>query len=573
MDQDVLNALSENLIAASAVAFIGAGVSRTYIDPDTNTSFRGMKSASEVVEDLSRNRAYLDTNMSFLEACYLFKEKEGRNALERYLQDNFAQPTQPLPAHQSLADLPFTAYVTTNYDQLLETALSKRKKPQTVFRNDDVSRLRNTQVPVIKIHGCVSDPKTMIASEDQYVPLGERVPIIEALLKTQLANKTILFVGYSLEDNDFKFVYEEVKRVLGDNMPRSYAIVHTLEAYQEKLWDNRGVTLIEDDLTLFLRKLKHTVYKKEFPHMYPDDEEWFDAQNPESIIRIKSSPTETQAIDAFIEHLILETQKAHFTLKSLVVEAKRAYTDISKNRGNFTAFCNTADTLINKIENECKSTDEAEDAIQDLISERKEISRRLKKNSRMIKRQTNILTFSQSVRVCELLSSVPSSIQNTCQLFISECRPKSPKPFEDALAVVRYLLDSSYKMILTPDACMGSLIATHQVDLILLGAHCIHTYNGTPKWFVNTSGSIQLVESARKFNVPIFIVAENNKIIEMGDAEEKPSYSTEEEADLFKDVSAVIDDMQKHNTEERVTTMTIGYDLCCFYDDIVLLND
>jgi hypothetical protein len=97
-----------------------------------------------------------------------------------------------LPAHVLLTSLPFSAYVTTNYDVLLETALEKvKRRPLAIIQDSDVSRLRPHHTPVLKLHGCVTRPPTMIAAADEYVPWSERSPIIEALLKALHTNRRI----------------------------------------------------------------------------------------------------------------------------------------------------------------------------------------------------------------------------------------------------------------------------------------------------------------------------------------------------------------------------------------------
>jgi len=566
--------LSDYLHEGSLVAFVGAGASRSYEDPASGQTFPGLMTASEIVQDLDRKRGYINADMGFLEACFLFKQQEGRVGLERYLQECIDRPAiKPLPAHVILANTPFAAYVTTNYDRLMEGALQDAKKsPFPIIEDDDVSRLRHSCVPVVKIHGCVTRPSTMLACEDEYVPLDERSPIIEALLKTQIANKAILFVGYSLDDSDFKMVYEEVKRTLGDRMPRSFAVVHSATAYQEGLWKKRGVTLVQHDLTQFVRGLLHACVEVPSAVIYHKEGDWVHNQFFESLLRIRTSPSETQAIDAFLDHLMKEVQSPAFALEEILDRAKQASALVLEQKKNFEAFRKTSDAVIEKIEKTCSCREDAEEALRVILDERATQAAAIRRTwNQVIAKNNNLLTFSQSVRVAELLKGAPRGIQDTCQVYIAECRPKSPVSFQDALAVADSLRNSGYTLTLIPDACAGHLIARNQVDKILVGAHAIHMHAGKPAWFVNTSGTSQLLDSATKHGVPVYVVAESSKIVAMSNADETPSAAFEEEEDVFKDVMPSVSDFKAGGM--RVSTLNIGYDLCRFESGMFLLTE
>lgn len=235
---EIISILSNQLKQGNMVAFLGAGVSRTYINDQTGAVHRGLPASKEIVENLSKKKAYLERDMSFDQALFMVKLKEGRSEVERILEDYINVSTlPPLPAHQLLSDMPFSAFITTNFDRLLESALeSSRKKYCSIIEDQDVCRWRSSQIPYIKLHGCITRPQTLIAAEDEYRPIYSSKPIIDSLLKTLLANKVVLFIGFSLHDSDFKEAFQELKNSLGNNMPRSYAIVWDYNEYEFAFW-------------------------------------------------------------------------------------------------------------------------------------------------------------------------------------------------------------------------------------------------------------------------------------------------------------------------------------------------
>lgn len=564
--------LADCIKDGSLVAFIGAGVSRTYTDSTSGSVSCGLMSASEIVEDLSRKRSYITADMGFLEACFLYKQQEGRVALERYLQETIDRPAvKPLPAHVILANIPFSSYITTNYDRLLEISLQESKKsPFPITDDNDVSRFRTASTPVIKIHGCISRPSGMIACEDEYASISERQPVVEALIKTHIANKSILFLGYSLDDADFKQVYNEVKSALGDNMPRSYAVVYSATAYQIELWKTRGVAIIEYDLTDYLRGLLRKSIESKSSTIYHTSEDWVNNAFFESLHKIRTSPSETQAIDAFLKHLMKEVRSPAFALNDIIDRAKKAAQTVLRQKQNFEAFSKISDSITQEMEN-CPSKENAEDIISRLITDRKSQSiGMMQKWAEVIEKGDNVLTYSQSVRVAEIFQGAPRGVQDSCHVFISECRPKSPMSFRDALAISDSLTECGYQLTLVPDACVGHLLARNQIDKIVIGAHAIHFVNGEPKSFVNTCGSSQLLDSALRHRIPVFVIAESSKFIEV-DNDDEISASYEEEEDVFEDIFPSISELKSSGVS--IGTLNIGYDLCHFFEGVHLISE
>lgn len=335
-----ISILADQLRQGNVIAFLGAGISRTYQDEHTGKVYRGLQTANEIVCDLAQKKEYINSGMLFDQALFMIKLKESRNEVERILEDYIDIPTlNPLPAHQLLADMSFSAFITTNYDQLLEKALEKNKKKFcTIIEDSDVSRWRNTHIPYIKLHGCVTRPKSIIAAEDEYRPISCSKPIISSLLKTLLANKVILFLGFSLKDSDFKELFQELKLSLGDYMPRSYAIVYEYDDYQSSYWGNEGIKIINADLTQVLRELfKCSLSGKREGVFHPKDD-WMNNSFFESLHEIRTSPSETQAIDAFLNHLLQEMQSPALSCNDIYIRASNAVDTILKSKPNFQAL-------------------------------------------------------------------------------------------------------------------------------------------------------------------------------------------------------------------------------------------
>jgi translation initiation factor 2B subunit (eIF-2B alpha/beta/delta family) len=567
-----ISCLVDALRDGSLVAFVGSGASQTYTDPQIHHTYAGLPASGDIVRTMAERRKYIGKSLSFPEACFLLKRQESRGQLEKLLLEAFDRPVvKPLPAHVILANLPFTAFITTNYDQLLERALREGKRnPFVIIRDDDVSRLRSLHLPVVKVHGCVSLPESMIAAEDEFVPLSDSKPIVGALLMTILAKKTVLFLGFSLQDYDFRLVFQLVKRLLGDRMPKSYAVLQGEVDYNQQYWEAQGVDIVNSDLTEFLRSLLRASAEHRHPTIYHPGEDWINNAFFASLLRIRSLPSETQVIDAFLEHLLQEIASPSLRLEDILTRAQRAASLVLEQRPNFEALRGVVDGLIATIRSTCSNNDQAALVVHKLIAKRTAVGSQIgRRASEVIRRGDSILIFSQSMRVAQFLSGVPRGMQETCHVYVAECRPKSPDHFQDAIAFCEALRSCGYEITIIPDAAIANLIQRNQVHRILLGAHAVFSFDGKYHSIVNTCGSAMITVIAKEYKVPVYVIAEALKVRELSKEDAVQEVSYEEEEDIFTSVQPVISDLKASG--QRVGALNVGYDLCPIFDNVTVI--
>lgn len=569
-----ISILANQLRNGNIIAFLGAGISRSYKDELTGKIYRGIPTAKEIVDDLANKKSYINTNMTFDQALFMIKVKEGRNEVERILEEFIdVPPLTPLPAHRLLVDMSFSAFVTTNYDEMLEKALeNEKKKFCTIIDDSDVCRWKGTQLPYIKLHGCITRPTSMIAAEDEYRPISVSKPIISSLLKTLLANKVVLFLGFSLKDNDFKELFQELKLSLKDHMPKSYAIVYEQDNYQEAYWGKEGVKLISSDLTTFLRTLfEASITEKRVGVFHPNDD-WMNNSFFESLNEIRTSPSETQAIDAFLKHLLQEIQSPALSCNDIYIRADNAVETIIKSKPNFQALKKLWELMSQKLKVLSEDQqDIAEEIISDTIENRQKSLKILSKaGKQIIKKGFNILIYSQSIQMLEVLKAVPKNIQDTCKLFVCECRPKSPNPFQDSIAICEYLKNTGYSISLIPDVTIGNLFSRNQINLVIMGAHSIYYKEGKFVSYVNTCGTSMISIVAEFYKIPIYIIAESSKIIYLNDNEAE-TVSYEEEENIFG-ATDIINALHLEGIS-NVSELNVGYDLCIVSDNTHLITD
>lgn len=220
------------------VLFIGTGISLRYLE--TSFSWEGL--LRSIVLAYSDNEYFLDLkskcfnpdgtyDLSYLASIIEsdFEEfasnKENRNGKFKGINDSFYQILdernkivsrmklficdllQPLDLKTSMipelnllkkAKKNVASIITTNYDQFIETQLGFNP----LVGNDIL--LSNPYGTVYKIHGCRSDPSSLIITSQDYKYFEERYELIRAQLLSIFVHNPIIFLGYGISDENIK---------------------------------------------------------------------------------------------------------------------------------------------------------------------------------------------------------------------------------------------------------------------------------------------------------------------------------------------------------------------------------
>ena len=114
--------------------------------------------------------------------------------------------------------------ITTNYDHLLENVNDPRVSKYAVITKDDDILSKKGRNYIIKMHGDIDDIENIVLKEDDYLNYSQNHIIIETFIKSLLIDKTFLFVGYSLNDNNLKLIMSYIDFFVKENMNMVFVI-------------------------------------------------------------------------------------------------------------------------------------------------------------------------------------------------------------------------------------------------------------------------------------------------------------------------------------------------------------
>lgn len=97
-----------------------------------------------------------------------------------------------------------SAVITTNYDKLIEEEIFSSDYSVFIHQNELFSNESYNIAEIYKIHGCVSDASSIIITENDYRNFKESRKLIIAKMLTLFAESPIIFMGYSLTDEDIR---------------------------------------------------------------------------------------------------------------------------------------------------------------------------------------------------------------------------------------------------------------------------------------------------------------------------------------------------------------------------------
>lgn len=218
--------LSNEHKSGNLLIFVGAGISIASGLPSWNQLIDSMKQELDI--DL--------VNKEVIALLYLqkFGSLKYWQKIETLLSTTNKSPNI---IHKSIFELQPSEIVTTNYDDLLETAANESLIEYKVVASDnDLTFLKNYN-KIIKMHGDLAT-KNIILTEKDYNLYKFNFPIIYSYILSKFTQKTILFIGFSLEDRNLKFILDILNYHLKENQFKAFIFYPNTDSKKNEIIEN-----------------------------------------------------------------------------------------------------------------------------------------------------------------------------------------------------------------------------------------------------------------------------------------------------------------------------------------------
>lgn len=248
--------LPEEIIEATKkgdiVIFAGAGIST-----ESKSIFK--KSLYEDIKDELNIKRKSQIDFPELMSLYC-KKKNGRRLLLEKIRQRFEYCHQfselyklSTRFHIEISSIySIDKIITTNWDDYFE----RECNAIPIVSAEDFSFYNIANRKVFKIHGSISNYGSIIASTEDYKRCYKNLKsgLIGSYIKTLLATKVVIFVGYSFSDFDFIKIYDYLKKEMKDIIPHIYLITLDNDIGEKIKKDN--VTIINTDGVFFFSSLR-----------------------------------------------------------------------------------------------------------------------------------------------------------------------------------------------------------------------------------------------------------------------------------------------------------------------------
>lgn len=206
------------ILDGDAAIFAGAGLSQ----PSGYVDWKEL--LKNIAEDIELD-VTLEPDLIAV-AQYYCNEKQSRAQLNQTILNEFVPTGTPNKSLEILSQLPIHTYWTTNYDHLIEDTLRQQGKAVDIKTTPQslATSLEGRDAVVYKMHGDCTVPESCVITKDDYEIYDLTRQLFSTALQGDLVSKTFLFLGFSFDDPNLKYILSRIRALLGENRREHFCL-------------------------------------------------------------------------------------------------------------------------------------------------------------------------------------------------------------------------------------------------------------------------------------------------------------------------------------------------------------
>ena len=234
--------LLDDLVESRWLPVVGAGMSKNADLPPGKSLPLWNELGKLIAEDIS-DYSYFNA----LDALSAYEHEFGRPKLiERLSGLLLVNESRPGKVHRAFCSIPFDIVCTTNFDFLLERQYELTPRPCTPIVDEEQLSVRvgAASASLLKLHGDLNHPNRLVVTEEDYDGFLSHYPLVATHLSNYLITRTAVLIGYSLDDPDFRQLWQ----VIGDRLGKSRRVAFTISVGAKEAeiarYNRRGVKVV-----------------------------------------------------------------------------------------------------------------------------------------------------------------------------------------------------------------------------------------------------------------------------------------------------------------------------------------
>jgi hypothetical protein len=219
-----------------------------YLGPDLPEALGGVPGWPDLAIRLAERGGFTASDWPMAAARY--DQLSGRRNLIDWL-DGQINGRPPGPFYSALAKLPISKYISTTYDELLQSSLQAAgREPNIVIEDGDLTSLKNHRPTVVKLFGEVSAGRRealLLTSGDLRELTQRRAAILAQEVQPVFTRTSLLILGQDPRAKFFRDIYHQYAEQAGPLKRRSFAVWSGLERWEIDDWKTDEVAVLDID--------------------------------------------------------------------------------------------------------------------------------------------------------------------------------------------------------------------------------------------------------------------------------------------------------------------------------------